>query len=93
MITIGDRCFRHCSSLEVLDIPSGVTTIGRAAIYGLNNVIICRPIDPPSLGSGNNNGSALIYVPDDSVNSYKAATNWNASQIANRIRPLSQYTG
>jgi hypothetical protein len=35
------------------------------------------------------NGNGYIYVPDDLVDDYKAATNWNA--YANQIKPLSEY--
>mgnify|MGYP000472681990 CR=1 FL=1 len=31
----------------------------------------------------------IIYVPDDSVEAYKTATNW--SNYADRIRPISEY--
>lgn len=47
---------------------------------------------PPTLGTTNNSGTATIYVPDESVDAYKAATNWSTTQIANRIRPLSTYS-
>ena len=33
--------------------------------------------------------NAYFYVPDDLVDDYKAATNWNA--YANQIKPLSEY--
>lgn len=34
-------------------------------------------------------GAGYIYVPDNLVNDYKAATNWNA--YASQIKPLSEY--
>lgn len=36
-------------------------------------------------------GAGYIYVPDNLVNDYKAATNWNA--YASQIKPLSEYDG
>lgn len=90
-INIGDRCFRNCKSMKLLDIPSSVTTIGRAAFWGLTGKVICRPISPPTLGVNNDNTiTAKFYVPDDSVAAYKAATNWSAA--ASRIFPMSEYT-
>ena len=50
-----------------------------------------RPVTPPimsntsSLTSTNN---CLIYVPDESVNAYKTATNWTT--VASRIHPISE---
>ena len=35
------------------------------------------------------NGAGFIYVPDESVETYKAAANW--STYANQIKPLSEY--
>lgn len=92
LTNIGDRAFRSCTNLKLLDIPSGVTAIGRAAIQDLRNVIICRAVSVPTLSTNNNVGTALIFVPDESVDLYKSATNWSTAQIANRIRPLSEFT-
>ena len=92
MTNVGDRTFEFCTSLRVLEFPVGVTAIGRGAIRGMTNKIICRPVMPPTLGTTNNSGTATIYVPDESVDAYKAATNWSTAQIANRIRPLSEFT-
>ena len=42
------------------------------------------------MGTGSNYATiGKIYVPDNSVDAYKAATNW--SQYADRIKPLSEY--
>ena len=92
LTNIGDRAFKSCTNLKLLDIPSGVTAIGRAAIQDHRNVIICRAVSVPTLSTNNNVGTALIFVPDESVDLYKAATNWSTAQIANRIRPLSEFT-
>ena len=37
-----------------------------------------------------NNKNLKIYVPDDCVDTYKAANMWNASNVANKIYPLSE---
>lgn len=53
--------------------------------------IICRAIVPPTLNTslGYNGIPKAIYVPDISVNAYKAADVWkNYSQY---IKPLSEY--
>ena len=89
-------CFNRCSALESIELPSTVTAIGPSAFQyctGLTRVSITADT-PPSLGS-----SAFadclaltgIYVPDESIEAYKTATNWSA--YANKILPLSQYNG
>ena len=89
-------CFNRCSALESIELPSTVTAIGPSAFQyctGLTRVSITAAT-PPSLGSSAfANCSALtgIYVPDESIEAYKTATNWSA--YANKILPLSQYNG
>lgn len=54
--------------------------------------VVCKSITPPSLGTevfGRCSSNLKIYVPDDSVEAYKGATNW--SNYADRIHPLSEY--
>jgi len=98
--TIGISAFDSCR-VPNITIPSSVTEIGGTAFYqglgtGESNPIqyvICRPTVPPTLGSGafgdsKHTASYPIYVPDESINSYKAATNW--SNYASRIKPLSE---
>lgn len=89
--TIGSTCFVACKSLTFVDIPDSVESIGTYAFFetGLEKVI-CRPITPPSIGnSGAFSGNYPIYVPDASVDAYKAKENWSA--LASRIKPLSEY--
>jgi hypothetical protein len=72
-------------------IPNSVTSIGEAAFYecsGLTSVTINNSI-PPTLGTYafyNNASGRKIYVPAESVDTYKAATNW--STYANDIEAI-----
>lgn len=94
--SLGQVCFFRCSALESIELPSTVTAIEPSAFQyctGLTRVSITAAT-PPSLGSSAfANCSALtgIYVPDDSVEAYKTATNWSA--FADIILPLSQFNG
>lgn len=89
------NCLEFCHSLENFIIPKSVIEIGNDSIYGNNGMkyIICYPIFPPILGNTNVfNGQTYkypIYVPDESVEAYRTATNWSYS--ANRIKPLSEF--
>lgn len=97
--SIGDYN-QYALQLPVFDIPSSVNKIGQYVIGGNNDsnvknvpIVICRAVTPPTLGTVKANGGAhqAIYVPDESVEAYKTATNWSA--FADIILPLSQYKG
>jgi hypothetical protein len=77
--------------LTSIAIPDGVTSIGDDAFASCRSLesVYCKAITPPSLGkdvfkdlntltipSGFANLGCAIYVPTESVNAYKAATNW-----------------
>lgn len=94
--SIDQQAFQGCSALSIIDIPSGVTTIGSYAFYQSSSLesIICRPTTPPTLTDTyalQNTNNCPIYVPDASLEAYKTATNW--STYADRIHPLSEIEG
>lgn len=80
--TIGERAFFSCKNLTTVTIGSGVANIGDQAFIwcaGLAS-ITSKAITPPSLG-GNNvflniDKSIPLYVPEESVDVYKATTVW-----------------
>lgn len=91
---IADYAFRYCSSLQTVEIPSGVTRIGYYAFdrcSGLTS-ITCNATIPPTLNNYNGNlpfdntNNCPIYVPCDSVNTYKSSTGW--STYASRIQGI-----
>ena len=85
--TIGGGAFFGCYSLTSVVIPSSVTTIGYEAFYYCSSLtsVYCKATTPPSLSDGvfkhYDNGyvkiGCPIYVPAESVEEYKAATNWS----------------
>lgn len=91
--SIGQQAFYAWSSNnQPLVIPNSVTSIDALAFWnwGLVPYIEMKGTTPPTLASANafgNQNNAPIYVPDDSVDDYKTATNW--VDLANRIFPIS----
>lgn len=84
LITLDGYSFRSTAGLEWMIIPEGVTTIGGYTWNSSTNFkgVVCKATTPPTLGSYTGWGSSKIaYVPDDSVEAYKAATNWGGGQI------------
>lgn len=96
---IKDGAF-NSTALTVLDIPASVTTMNSGPITNSAKAlrsIIVRATTPPTLAAGtyqflpitNIPSDYKIYVPDASVNTYKAAAGW--SQYASKIFALSTY--
>ena len=79
---IGNYAFSGCHALNTITIPASVTKIGNYAFqncYGLSEYHF-RSTSPPTLG-----GSSVfygyefkIYVPSESLQAYKSATNWSS---------------
>ena len=90
--SIGNTAFYFCSGLTSINIPSGVTSIGSDAFNGcrsLTSVTVNATTPPtlPNVNVFNNTNNCPIYVPSESVDAYKAATNW--STYASRIQPIA----
>ena len=87
--SIGNYAFYSWRSNDhPLVIPSSVESIGSYAFYGWSIVpyIEMLRITPPTLVSSNafdGQNNAPIYVPDESVEAYRTATNW--VDLAHRI--------
>ena len=75
-----------------------ITTIKPGAFYNctkLSKFALPNITSVPTLSSTNNfyntpiaNGTGYIYVPDDLVESFKSATNWNT--YADQIKAISE---
>ena len=81
------------NALTSIVLPSTLTNIASNAFSNNNNLskVICNAPTPPrmwALSFENNADGRLIYVPDESVEAYKAATNW--ATYADAIRPMSE---
>lgn len=89
-ISIDERAFNGCASLEVIDILGGgnISAPSTSELYKLKSVVLrgTENVTPTSdtiwLPS-----SVTIYVPDRLVEQYKSATNWSSRTI----KPLSEY--
>ena len=89
------RAFAGCTALQHFEVGENVTTIGQGAFLGCTALqqVVVKPVTPPTMSAQafNSTNNCPIYVPDASVEAYKAATNWNT--YASRIKGISEYTG
>ena len=89
--TIDGSAFMRCRDLQSIILPSGVTNIGATAFEYCSNLssVTVFATTPPTLGTNvfqSNASGRKIYVPSESVEAYKAATNWSA--YASAILPI-----
>lgn len=77
--------------LKSVVFPETITSFKEDVLRNNTNIeyIIIKATTPPTLDREPFVSNYPIYVPDSSVEAYKAATNW--STYADRIKPLSEY--
>ena len=94
---LGQSSFESCNKLKIVYLKdvNYITDYAFRSSSQLKAVVIAK-VSPPNLysigfdGSTIKSGNGYVYVPRDSVNTYKTATNW--SNFAEKIRALEDYT-
>lgn len=88
--TINRRAFQNCSGLTNVTIGDGVIEIGYGVFAYCTSLtsITVNATTPPTLGGAvfNNTNNCPIYVPTESVETYKTASGW--SDYASRIQAI-----
>ena len=88
---IGNNVFQRCSKLETMVVPSTVTQIGNQAFRYCSKLtsLTIQRTTPPTLGTNalqSTSANLVIYVPAESVDTYKAASGW--STYADKIQAI-----
>ena len=92
---IGSFTFNSCTALSLAIIGDTVTKIDSSAFLNCTTLarLVVKAATPPTLASNALKGCGnltAIYVPDEAVEAYKAATNWIG--YAAKIQPLSGFS-
>lgn len=95
MVTMGQQFAARSPRLIKVEIGESVTTMSGRWLFidcPMLTTLIVRATTPPAGSSSmlQDSPNAIIYVPDESVDAYKAASGW--SNYASRIQPLSSYS-
>ena len=88
----GGNTFFNMNTLVLIKIGTGMTSMTNPFRFLKSNfTLVMRAVTPPTLlfPQGVDKSPIAIYVPDDSVDAYKAAENW--STYSNVIHPISEY--
>lgn len=94
VVTLNDWCFSYCTALKEATLPAANTFTRYAfANSGLEKLVLpgttVVTIAADTLqGTPIASGTGYVYVPDDLLESYKAAAHW--SSIAAQIKPMSE---
>ena len=89
LTSINSSAFERCGNLTSVTLPNSVNYIGSYAFercYRLTLTILSNT--PPSIGNDifeNITNSIIVYVPYESINTYKTDANW--SSYVSRIQP------
>ena len=87
---LNEGVFQYCTGLTSVEIPNRVTRISTWAFRGCSNLtsITVNSVTPPTVSSDSfvSTNNCPIFVPCESVDTYKAAANW--STYASRIQAI-----
>ena len=93
------QAIREMGNLETIDFPSTLTELNTGTFYGCRNLktIIIRATEVPYYGgtdlSSSNFDNTILYVPEASIEAYKANSNFGALNANGRdnIKSLDDY--
>lgn len=94
LTTIGVGVFMDCGAIKSITLPESVTLIEDGTFYNCAALeyVICKSVTPPTITESafpDTDKNTPIYVPAESIDSYKSAVGWR--EFTN-ILPIGQAT-
>lgn len=88
--TVSDFAFGNNTKLVEVDFPSTLSSIGFLPFQGSTKLakVTCRATTPPSVGMFLSVSNATLYVPEASVDAYKANSNWKQFKAIEPIKEV-----
>lgn len=93
LTTLGEGCFGYCGSLRNVVIPDKVISFGRNCFLGVSlTTMVCYPTTPPDAPNSTffptPNSVEILYVPEESIERYKASS---LCQDVKEVRPIPRH--
>lgn len=98
LTSLGEKCFAYCMSLKSITLPETLKEAGGHIFESIDKIIIsCLAVEPPqSTGWGEYgkiaNKNCRLFVPEESVDKYKANRFWNNAYCINSLYPATSIT-
>ena len=95
LVSISNKVFYSIGTLKNITIPGSITQIDANALNGCSNLVsvTVSASSPPILGNGyafsGTSQNLVIYVPSESVETYKSANGW--SNYTSRIQAIASW--
>ncbi|MBQ3207078.1 MAG: leucine-rich repeat domain-containing protein [Bacteroidales bacterium] len=95
LTALGTFTFQNCTALKSFTVPSKVTSLGGLTFSGCTSLVevILQNPEPCSVSTStfplDTNEELVFYVPDASLDAYKAHSSWSNEAFAGRIFAVS----
>ena len=85
--------YKNCTNLKVVEFRGDIDVTNPACFEGTTrvNAALFYKSTPPTFTYASLDNIAKIYVPDDSIDAYKATSGWSSK--SGIIHPISEYAG
>lgn len=96
LTSLGEKCFENCKSLKSITLPKTLKEVGGHIFESIDKIIIsCLAVEPPKNDNWGNRiayENCRLFVPEESVDKYKASNFWKYAYCINPLYPVTSIT-
>lgn len=96
LTSLGEKCFADCKSLTSITLPETLKEAGGHIFESIDKIIIsCLAVEPPKNDNWGNRiayENCRLFVPEESVEKYKANNFWKYAYCINPLYPVTSIT-